>query len=221
MATARLKTAVRREQIALAALELLAERGPADLGMAGIAKRLGLATSAIYRHFPGKDELVGAVLDLIASRLEANVAEACRASADPLACLESLLARHVALVLKNSGIPRLLFSGEVFCGAAGHRQRLLRLISGYLERVAAVIAVGQREGIVRDDVDAATLAVHFLGIVQPAVILGHLSDGRFDVERHASLGWELFVKAIAPGTGGGIASVGRSRRGGGRKGARP
>ncbi|MBI4871333.1 MAG: TetR/AcrR family transcriptional regulator [Candidatus Riflebacteria bacterium] len=192
----RLKTAVRREQIAQAALEVLAESGLAELSMARIADRMGLATSAIYRHFPGKGEILDAVIDLIGSRLEANVAAASRASEKPLSRLEFLLLRHIALVRENSGIPRLLFSGEVFC-SDGKRERLFRLISGYLARVAKIIRAGQRAGSIRTDIDAPTLAVHFLGIVQPAVMLGHLSDGRFDVARHAKRAWKLFVETAA------------------------
>lgn len=198
MATNKQKTAVRREQIAQAALEVLAEHGPAELSMARIANRMGLATSATYRHFPGKDEILDAVLDLIDARLEANVAAATRASTVPLARLEFLLQRHVALVRENSGIPRLLFSGEVFCGNPGKGQRLFQLIARYLARVAKIIRAGQRAGSIRNDVAAPTLAVHFLGIVQPAVILGHLSAGRFDVARHAKRAWKLFVETAQP-----------------------
>lgn len=198
MAKIKQRTAVRRDQIAQAALALVAEYGPAELSMARIADRMGLATSAMYRHFPGKDKIIDAVIDLIGSRLEANVAEALRASEDPLARLEFLLQRHVALVREHSGIPRLLFSGEVFCGSEGKRERLFRLINSYLARVAEIIRAGQRGGGIRSDVAAPTLAVHFLGIVQPAVILGHLSDGRFDVARHAKRAWKLFVENVTP-----------------------
>lgn len=202
MTTLKQTTAVRREQIAQAALAVLAEHGPADLSMVRIAERLALAPSAMYRHFPGKDEIIDAVIDLIGARLEANVAAATQAAQDPLARLELLLQRHVALVRENSGIPRLLFSGEVFCGGGAKRARFFELVTGYLARVAEIIREGQRLANIRSDVDAPTLAVHFLGIVQPAVILGHLSGGSFDVARHAQKAWRLFLDAVAPPRGG-------------------
>lgn len=198
MAALKRTTAVRREQIAQAALEVLAERGPAELSMTRIAERLGLATSAMYRHFPGKDEILAAVIDLIGSRLEENVSAASGASEDPLARLAFLLQRHVALVRENSGIPRLLFSGEVFCDSGSTREHLFRLISGYLTQVAGIIREGQATGRIRNDVSAPTLAVHFLGILQPAVLLAHLSDGGFDAAGHAQLAWGLFVETSAP-----------------------
>lgn len=197
--TLKQKTQARRVQIAQAALEELAEHGPAELNLAPIAVRLGLATSALYRHFSGKDEILDAVVDLIEARLAANAAEASRKSEDPLVCLEFLLQRHVALVQKNSGFPRLLFSGEVFGGGGARRERLFQLIDGYLSRVAEIILKGQQAGTIRTDVDPTTLAVHFLGIVQPAVILGHLSGGRFDVTLHAKKAWRLFTEAAVPG----------------------
>jgi AcrR family transcriptional regulator len=168
------------------------------MNLAPIAARLGLVTSAIYRHYSSKEEILDAVSELIDSRLAANVSEASRISQSPLARLEFLLRRHVVNVRQNSGIPRLLFSGEVFGGGSDRRERLLRLIDGYLARVAKIIRAGQRAGSIRTDVDAPTLAVHFLGIVQPAVILGHLSGGRFDVVRHAKNAWRMFVDTAAP-----------------------
>ncbi|MHB8834829.1 MAG: TetR family transcriptional regulator C-terminal domain-containing protein [Candidatus Methylomirabilia bacterium] len=91
----------------------------------------------------------------------------------------------------------MLFSEEVFGGGA-RRERLFQLIDGYLSSVAEIILKGQRAGVIRADVDPPTLAVHYLGIMQPAVILGHLSDGRFDVARHARQAWKLFVETAAP-----------------------
>lgn len=61
MKNEKMKTEVRREQIAAAALQLIARRGMHGLSIAGIARQVGLVPSAIYRHFDGKDH----VLDLV------------------------------------------------------------------------------------------------------------------------------------------------------------
>jgi hypothetical protein len=36
----------------------------------------------------------------------------------------------------------------------------------------------------------------FLGLIQPLVILFHLSDGGFDVNKHIEGAWPVFVDAI-------------------------
>jgi hypothetical protein len=46
-------------------------------------------------------------------------------------------------------------------------------------------------------VDPATAALLFLGIVVPAGILWHLTEGGFDVTRHAERAWQIYRRAIA------------------------
>ena len=47
-----------REAILTAAAEVLAERGYAGCSVSAVAERAGVATGTVYRHFPGKAELV-------------------------------------------------------------------------------------------------------------------------------------------------------------------
>ena len=50
-----------REAIVRAAIEQLAEGGYASTSMHAVAKRAGVATGTVYRHFPGKSELFAEV----------------------------------------------------------------------------------------------------------------------------------------------------------------
>ncbi|MFD4193081.1 TetR/AcrR family transcriptional regulator [Amycolatopsis thermoflava] len=47
-----------REAILTAAGEILAERGYAGCSVSAVAEKAGVATGTVYRHFPGKAELV-------------------------------------------------------------------------------------------------------------------------------------------------------------------
>ncbi|HEY6572448.1 MAG TPA: helix-turn-helix domain-containing protein, partial [Candidatus Eisenbacteria bacterium] len=62
MRTRKLATEVRRDQIAAAALQIIAAHGVRGLSLAAVARRVGLVPSAIYRHFAGKDEILDATL---------------------------------------------------------------------------------------------------------------------------------------------------------------
>lgn len=48
-----------KEALVDAALELLAEGGPANLSLSEAAKRVGVTAAAPYRHFTGRDDLMG------------------------------------------------------------------------------------------------------------------------------------------------------------------
>jgi AcrR family transcriptional regulator len=57
----RARLAAARERIALAALDQLAEGGYASASVVAVARRAGVATGSVYRHFPSKGDLFAEV----------------------------------------------------------------------------------------------------------------------------------------------------------------
>ena len=57
----RARAAAARERIVAAALDQLAEGGYASASMAAVARRAGVATGSVYRHFPSKGDLFAEV----------------------------------------------------------------------------------------------------------------------------------------------------------------
>lgn len=198
MRAVKTKTEIRQEQIAAAALEVMARHGTKALNVVRLAGKVGVVPSAIYRHYSGKDAILDAVLDLISQRLHENVQAVRKETPDALDRLHRLLIRHVQLIRKNIAIPRVVFSEDIFSGHAPRRERVHQLIEGYLGHVAELIAEGQQAGNLRTDVSADTLSVMYLGMIHPAVILWLASDGAFDVSRHAAQAWPLFAQMLQP-----------------------
>ena len=196
MSIDKLDTQVRQEQITQAALSLINTNGLKGLSVAGVAKRVGLVPSAIYRHFKGKDQIIDAVLDLIFTRLLGNVAKVCREVSHPFERLKLILVRHVGLILESHAIPRIIFSEEVYSGNSGRKAKLNREIEAYLTKISEIVRQGQLENHIRNDVDPGTISVMFLGIIQPAAILWHISDESFDVAKHAEKAWRIFKEFL-------------------------
>lgn len=192
----KLHTEIRREQLAQAALALIAEHGIEELSVARVARRVGLVPSAIYRHYPGKDELVDAAVALIRERLHGNVTAAMQDAEDALERLQHLLMAHVRVIRQNKGILRVLFSDEFHHGDPERKARVYEMVSSYLKRVAEIVTDGQRQGRIRRDLNAGTISVMFLGLIQPASILWHLSGESFDVTKHVQRAWPILAAAI-------------------------
>ena len=192
----KVKTEIRQEQIAAAALELIARRGLNELNIGALARQVGVVPSAIYRHYKGKDEVLLSVLDLISRSLLANIEAVCQTTPDALERLHLLLMRHVQLVRHHVGIPRVLFSEQIFARSSGRKRRAHQTLHGYLQKIATIIREGQRQGQIRADVSPDTAGVMFLGLVQPALILWLMSNKAFDVVRHAEDAWQLFREML-------------------------
>jgi hypothetical protein len=104
--------------------------------------------------------------------------------------------RHLAMVRDNAALPRIVFSEDVYAGRPARRARMFAGIRAYLDDVAAIVQQGQTDGQIRPDVDPQTVATLFLGLIQPGAILWHMSNGTFDVTRHAEHGWRLLSDTL-------------------------
>jgi AcrR family transcriptional regulator len=196
MAKKRLKTVIRHEQIAEAALDIVRSEGIRGLNIAAVAEKVGLVPSAVYRHFKNKSEIVGTVLELIQTRLNQHYQDVIQQNLEPVEKLNLLLSRHVEMIGSNNAIPRIIFSEEVIGGMPEKQQKLYDIIRDVIRNVAVIVTEGQNRGTIRRDLPAENIAVSFLGMIQPAAIIWNLSDGEFDLIQHSKNAWELFLEAI-------------------------
>lgn len=168
------------------------------LRVAAVARKVGLVPSGIYRHYRNKDEVLDAILDYIQHRFSANVRAVSRLEGDALSCLHALLMKHIRLIRQNESIPLVIFSPEVYTESPRRRIKLLGIIESYLSEVATLVQQGQREGSIRRDLEPDTIAMLFLGLIQPSTIVWHLSAGKYDLTKQAGAAWPMFCRAIQP-----------------------
>jgi AcrR family transcriptional regulator len=196
MAEEKLDTEIRREQIAEAALAVVAGQGVRRLSMAVVARRVGLVPSGIYRHFKDKAAMLDAVLDLLEKRIGDNIEAACGETEDPVQQLRGVLVRHVRFIREGRAIPRILFSDDVHSGDPQRKQRIGAIVMRYAERLAEIIRRGQAQGAIRPEIDPSAAALMFFGMIAPAGMLWQLTDGGFDVTKLAERLWGLFKQML-------------------------
>ena len=195
--TLKMTTEARREQIARAAVDLLAERGSEGFNIAELAESVGLVPSAIYRHFEGREDVLDAALDVFRDRVYGLVEAARNEAGDPLAALEVLLTRHAKLIESGGAVPHMMAAMSGPDGQAARRAKMGSILRGYLAKVEALVRDGQESGQIRSDIDSNTAALLFAGMIQPAVLLRHAEGEQFDIAAHVARVWELFRRAVA------------------------
>jgi AcrR family transcriptional regulator len=115
-----------------AAAEVLAECGYAATTSTRIARRAGVSSSTLYRHFGGVDVLLTASFELSSAAIAGLVEEACEQSRDPEATLSTLLAfsaaeRPIALLLAPA-------AAVAIAPIAAERAQLLDRLAARLRR---------------------------------------------------------------------------------------
>jgi len=196
MTTEKLSTTVRKEQIVETALDILSDKEIKQLKITEIAKAMGLAPSALYRHYKNRDAIVSAILEHIRTKLYQNLENVRQAEENAIDQLHELLLRHARLISHKQGIPRIIFSDELWGQKKERRQRMYRIVTEYLSEIEGIVREGQYKGTIRKTIKAKAVARIFFGIVQPAALLWHMSEGEFDLESHVNDAWKLFQETI-------------------------
>lgn len=84
-----------RERVIEAAVAVFAQSGP-EASLETVARAAGLGTTTLYRHFPSRDELVGAVLDELIRPVQA-AAERAEQIEDPHEAFRRLFTQSCAM----------------------------------------------------------------------------------------------------------------------------
>src|ERR1700748_2564847 len=99
-ANVRRRLNARHDAMVDAARDVAAEGGMAAVQIAPIAERAGVAAGTVYRYFPGKIELVAALVESVAERELAAVKRAADAAPGPLSALAAAIATFGARALR-------------------------------------------------------------------------------------------------------------------------
>ena len=179
-----------------AALDIIGVSGISSLSIAGIADRVGIVPSAIYRHFGGKDQVLDAVIEHIGSRFLGNIALAREEAGNAPEILRCLLMRHVRMHREIRAMPHILFYG-IYTGHPQRKTKLQALITSFLGSIQQVLREGIEEGSVREEVEPVTASVMFLGMIIPAAVTWNFSGGNYDLVSHAEKVWPNYHHHIA------------------------
>ena len=192
-------TEFRQEQIVSMAMALIEQNGLRGLNMAALARQVGIVPSALYRHYKGKREIVGIILDRLKEMMHSNLKTARGDSPDPCARLKLLLDRHFAMLRMSPGIPRLVFSDDLGSRYPSQRVKVLGILVEFMGGVESIVQEGQASGCLRADIQAAAIARLYLGLIQSSSLMWYLSGGRIDPEQGKEEVWRVFEKALKPG----------------------
>ena len=133
----------RREAIVAAARALAAESGMAEVQIAPVAARAGIAAGTVYRYFPSKTELVGAVMAAVSERELAAMRAAADAAPGPLSALAAAVTTFAGRALQRRRLAWATIAEPVEPDIDAMRLAYRQALAGELEkRLAACIHAG-------------------------------------------------------------------------------
>jgi AcrR family transcriptional regulator len=166
-----LRSDARRNRAALvaSARELFAREG-VDVPVEEITHHAGLGMGTLYRHFPTKDELIDAVLELAFAEI-LRLAKEAVAEQDAWAGFTGFLEQALELHAQNRGVKDMLASRQ---HGARHADAMRRRIRPLLARL---VERAQEQGTLRADLTPEDLPLLFWSAGRVIETTGRIAPG--------------------------------------------
>ena len=196
-------TETRQAGLVEAALLLAAQRSPADITTADLARAVGITQGAVFRHFASKEAVWLAALDWTAatlmSRLQAAAdAELAAAQNDsPLAALRAVFIAHVDFMVAHPGVPRVVFQELQHAQDTALKLRVRGLLQQYRMLLAGLLQRAQAQGLLAPGTDLAAATVLFVGSVQGLLMQALISGDVGAMAGQAPGVFAIYLRGLA------------------------
>jgi AcrR family transcriptional regulator len=188
---------VHPDEIVRAAALVFQRKGYHGATMADIAAEVNLTAGSLYHHFPGKEELLSAVLDAGLRQITASVQAITESALSPADKLCGIVHVHIRSEIENANIAAaVIFESRALLAVPDIREPLVQqrdLLEGLYRRV---IVEGIRDGVFRP-VDVSIFINTLFGALN-WVSVWYRPDGRLTGSEIADEIAQTFLAALRP-----------------------
>jgi TetR/AcrR family fatty acid metabolism transcriptional regulator len=191
----------RRAVILRAAVEVFASKGYHGCRIADVAKQARVAYGLVYHYFKNKDELLESVFDASFGRFAHAIDKLIAGEGTTVSMLERIVEfAFDAYVADPRAVKVLIF--EIVRSPAFREAAHVTALQHTMEATARLIAKGQKQGELRDDVAPFLAASMLFGAIETALttfVLGSVPQTAESVARTQRELLAVFLQGMAPG----------------------
>ena len=158
----------RQRRILDAALSVFSRRGYRDASVDDIAEAAQTSKGGVYFHFPGKNTIFRALLDLSARRLLDRVEEAIARETEPLAKADAALLTVLRAFADHKSMARLFMVEALGAGSEFHA-RLLEIHDDFIAVIQRHLDEAVAEGVVTN-VDTKIASRAWFGALNEVIL---------------------------------------------------
>ncbi len=172
----------RQLQIIDAAIELIAEEGIQKLTIKNLSAKVNLTEGAIYRHFTSKMEILLGILKLFKKQKDELVARIADKNLSSLDQLKQTFEQHFIQFSSKPALAAIIFAEEIFQNEKQLADSIASIMEANQKVLEDIIARGQKNNEIRDDILKEQLALIILGAIRLIVAKWHLFGYQFDLK---------------------------------------
>lgn len=188
----------RQFELIEAAGKILSTSGVSGLTIKNLAKEMGFAESAVYRHFDSKEAVVVAMLDFLADNMDERLGKVISNQNTPKENLEAIFRSHLAFFSKNPHFVVAVFSDGLMEESQKINGAILRIMQVKIKHLLPVILQGQQRGFFTDAISSEDLAHIAMGAFRLQMFKWRIANFQFDITRKGENLLFNLIKILQP-----------------------
>ena len=189
------KKAIRRESIIQAAIEVFSKKGFHAAGISEIAKRAGVADGTIYQYFKNKEDLFFSIPVEKTKEFRSKIELHLKGITGALNKIRKFVWYFLYFFKTNPEYGKLLML-EMRVSKSFVKTETYDFLKQSVSSVLEIITEGQKEGVIRADVDIYLLRHLILGILEHMVSRWLLKDAKYDILEHHQEVSQLLIDGL-------------------------
>lgn len=173
----------RQLEIIEAAGEILTDSGINALTTKNLAKKMGFAESALYRHFSGKEDIILMMLQYLAEEMDKRIAESIEDIENPELKLSALFEDQFDFFQKNPHLLVAVFSEGLLQENEKINEAIKRVMAVKRNYVLQIVNEGQIKKKFTNGIPAEDLVHIIMGTFRLHILRWRMSGFSFDLKQ--------------------------------------
>ncbi|GAB6073152.1 TetR/AcrR family transcriptional regulator [Venenivibrio stagnispumantis] len=155
-----------KEKIIKAGAEIIVKEGLRKFTARNVANKIGLTDAALYKHFPSLDDIIIQIIERYIKKCSESVDRAVEIGGSTVDILKQVMREHISVLEETRGAVPILCFEFSRSGNKKFFDILHKFVESYKTKLSAIIRIGQKEGIIREDINPEDTAMLFVGLIQ-------------------------------------------------------
>ncbi len=181
------KLSKRQSEIIQASIRLIGEGGIQALTIKNLSSEIGIAESALYRHFKSKTEVLNTLLDFLGFIVISHYDNVYKLKASPFEKIKKMITGQLKLFAENPPYAIVILSDGLYKNEKALHEKIFKIMESAKSTFINIIEEGKKSGEIRKDITSDQIAFVIMGSVRLTINQWSLSGFNFDLQKRGNI----------------------------------
>ncbi len=177
----------RQSEIIQAAIKLIGESGIQALTIKNLSSEIGVAESALYRHFKSKTEVLSTLLDFLGNIIVTNYNHVSEMKVGSFDKIKAMMTGQLKLFAENPPYAIVILSDGLYKNEKELHDKIFQIMQKGKSTFVSIIEAGQQAGEIRNDISSDQIAFVIMGSIRLKVNQWSMSGFSFDLQKRGEI----------------------------------